>query len=115
MHQREALSNTVGALNRVLAVVRPLLDRANQVADARTMNTGGGAVGDPSIRTFLVRPNRKLQANDVDEVVRLYESGQALAEIAASFAMHRQTIRRHLVSRQVRLRQDHVPLRYRGS
>jgi hypothetical protein len=66
------------------------------------------------IRLALQRPNQKLQPEEVDAVVLAYARGVTLSDLARDYAMHRQTIRAHLLRRGVMLRQAHVPKRYRS-
>jgi lambda repressor-like predicted transcriptional regulator len=52
------------------------------------------------------KPNRKLQPNQVDQLVADYVAGANIDTLARSFGMHRQTVRNHLLRREVTLRSD---------
>lgn len=54
----------------------------------------------------LAQPNRKLRADEVDELVAKYTLGSDIAALAQLFGMHRQTVRSHLLRRGVALRSD---------
>jgi hypothetical protein len=54
-----------------------------------------------------VRRPPGLSAADVDEAVRLYQSGWLLREIAVKFAVHQETVRRALLKQGVALRSGH--------
>lgn len=51
--------------------------------------------------TALRSPNRKLKPAEVDQVVERYQAGETLVELARSFGVHEQTIKRKLAARGV--------------
>lgn len=61
-----------------------------QAADAESLDGGGVAVPAPR------RINRYLKPELVEEMVRLYQDGHTVKEIAKQFGFHQQTVARHL-------------------
>ena len=71
-----------------------------QAADAESLDGGGVAVPAPR------RINRYLKPELVEEMVRLYQDGHTVKEIAKQFGFHQQTVARHLKRAGLRLRTD---------
>ena len=54
--------------------------------------------------TVVGRPKRVFRSCEIDEIVRLYEQGKTVYELAELFGCHRQTVSRQLKSHGVHMR-----------
>jgi hypothetical protein len=75
--------------------------------------TGLPAEAADQVRLVLQRRNRKLQPEQVDQLVVGYQAGTSLRGLAREFDLHEQTVRNHRLRRGVELRQTYVIKRWR--